>query len=152
MNKILKDFIIRYRNMTGYYAPYVPGWDTHGMPIETAIQKKGVKRSTMPVPEFRDKCRAFALDFLDRQREQFKRLGGIGDWEKPYVTLKPEFEAEQIKVFGAMAAKNYIYQGLKPVYWCPTCETALAEARWSTPTIRLPPSSSSSRSTTTRGS
>ena len=128
MNKILKDFIIRYRNMTGYYAPYVPGWDTHGMPIETAIQKKGVKRSTMPVPEFRDKCRAFALDFLDRQREQFKRLGGIGDWEKPYVTLKPEFEAEQIKVFGAMAAKNYIYQGLKPVYWCPTCETALAEA------------------------
>ena len=128
MNKILKDFIIRYRNMTGHYAPYVPGWDTHGMPIETAIQKKGVKRSTMPVPEFRDKCRAFALDFLDRQREQFKRLGGIGDWEKPYVTLKPEFEAEQIKVFGAMAAKNYIYQGLKPVYWCPTCETALAEA------------------------
>ena len=83
MNKILKDFIIRYRNMTGYYAPYVPGWDTHGMPIETAIQKKGVKRSTMPVPEFRDKCRAFALDFLARQREQFKRLGGIGAWEKP---------------------------------------------------------------------
>ena len=128
MNKILKDFIIRYKNMTGHYAPYVPGWDTHGMPIETAIQKKGVKRNTMPVPEFRDKCRAFALDFLNRQREQFRRLGGIGDWERPYVTLKPEFEAEQIKVFGAMAAKNYIYQGLKPVYWCPTCETALAEA------------------------
>ena len=128
MNKILKDMIIRYKNMTGHYAPYVPGWDTHGMPIETAIQKKGVKRNTMSVPEFRDKCRNFALDFLNRQREQFRRLGGIGDWEHPYITLKPEFEAKQIKVFGAMAEKGYIYQGLKPVYWCPTCETALAEA------------------------
>ena len=128
MNKILKDMIIRYKNMTGCYAPYVPGWDTHGMPIETAIQKKGVKRNTMSVPEFRDKCRNFALDFLNRQREQFRRLGGIGDWEHPYITLKPEFEAQQIKVFGAMAEKGYIYQGLKPVYWCPTCETALAEA------------------------
>ena len=128
MNKILKDMIIRYKNMTGCYAPYVPGWDTPGMPIETAIQKKGVKRNTMSVPEFRDKCRNFALDFLNRQREQFRRLGGIGDWEHPYITLKPEFEAQQIKVFGAMAEKGYIYQGLKPVYWCPTCETALAEA------------------------
>ena len=106
MNKILKDMIIRYKNMTGHYAPYVPGWDTHGMPIETAIQKKGVKRNTMSVPEFRDKCRNFALDFLNRQREQFRRLGGIGDWEHPYITLKPEFEAKQITVFGAMAEKG----------------------------------------------
>ena len=128
LNKILKDIIVRYKNMTGYCAPYVPGWDTHGMPIETAIQKKGVKRNSMPVPEFRDKCREFALHFLDRQRDEFIRLGGIGDWEHPYITLKPEFEAKQVEVFGAMARKGYIYQGLKPVYWCPVDETALAEA------------------------
>ena len=114
LNKILKDIIVRYKNMTGYCAPYVPGWDTHGMPIETAIQKKGVKRNSMPVPEFRDKCREFALHFLDRQRDEFIRLGGIGDWEHPYITLKPEFEAKQVEVFGAMARKGYIYQGLKP--------------------------------------
>ena len=128
LNKILKDIIVRYKNMTGYCAPYVPGWDTHGMPIETAIQKKGVKRNSMPVPEFRDKCREFALHFLDRQRDEFIRLGGIGDWEHPYITLKPEFEAKQVEVFGAMARKGYSYQGLKPVYWCPVDETALAEA------------------------
>ena len=128
LNKILKDFIVRSKNMMGYKAPYVPGWDTHGMPIETAIQKKGVKRNTMPVPEFRDKCRAFALEQVDRQREGFKRLGVIGEWDKPYITLQPEFEAKQIEVFGAMAQKGLIYQGLKPTYWCPTCETALAEA------------------------
>ena len=128
LNKILKDFIIRSKNMMGYKAPYVPGWDTHGMPIETAIQKKGVKRNAMPVPEFRDKCRAFALEQVDKQREGFKRLGVIGEWDKPYITLQPEFEAKQIEVFGAMAQKGLIYQGLKPTYWCPTCETALAEA------------------------
>lgn len=128
LNKILKDFIVRYKNMSGFKAPYVPGWDTHGMPIETAIQKKGVKRNEIPVPEFRDKCRAFALEQVDKQREGFKRLGVIGDWENPYITLMPEFEAKQIEVFGAMAQKGLIYQGLKPTYWCPTCETALAEA------------------------
>ena len=128
MNKVIKDFIVRYKNMSGFQAPYVPGWDTHGMPIETAIQKQGVKRSEMPVPEFRDKCRTFALEQLDKQREDFKRLGVMGDWDHPYVTLTPEFEAEQVKVFGAMARKGLIYQGLKPTYWCPTCETALAEA------------------------
>ncbi len=128
LNKTLKDFVVRYKNMTGYQAPYIPGWDTHGMPIETAIQKKGVKRSSMPVPEFRDKCRAFALEQLDRQRESFKRLGVIGDWDHPYITLDPAFEAGQVEVFGAMAKKGLIYQGLKPTYWCPTCETALAEA------------------------
>ena len=128
LNKILKDFIVRYKNMAGFCSPYVPGWDTHGMPIETAIQKKGVKRNSMPVPEFRDKCRNFALEHLNKQREEFQRLGSIGDWEHPYVTLTPAFEAEQVKVFGAMAKKGYIYKGLKPVYWCPTDETALAEA------------------------
>ncbi len=128
MNKILKDFVVKYKNMTGYCAPYVPGWDTHGMPIETAIQKKGVNRRSMPVPEFRNKCRDFALEFVDRQRGEFKRLGVIGDWEHPYITLLPSFEAKQIEVFGAMAEKGLIYQGLKPTYWCPTCETALAEA------------------------
>ncbi len=128
LNKILKDFIVRYKNMAGFQAPYIPGWDTHGMPIETAIQKQGVKRSEMPVPEFRDKCRTFALEQVERQREGFKRLGIIGDWDHPYITLDPAFEAEQVKVFGAMAQKGLIYQGLKPTYWCPTCETALAEA------------------------
>ncbi|MCD7886883.1 MAG: isoleucine--tRNA ligase [Clostridiales bacterium] len=128
MNKVIKDFIVRSKNMMGYKAPYIPGWDTHGMPIETAIQKKGVKRNTMPVPEFRDKCRAFALEQVDKQREDFKRLGVIGDWDHPYITLEPEFEAKQVEVFGAMARKGLIYQGLKPTYWCPTCETALAEA------------------------
>ena len=128
LNKILKDIIIRHRNMSGYQAPYVPGWDTHGMPIETAIQKQGVRRNQMPVPEFRDKCRQFALKFLDRQRDEFMRLGGIGDWEHPYITLDPAFEARQVEVFGVMAEKGYIYQGLKPVYWCPVDETALAEA------------------------
>ncbi len=128
LNKILKDIIVRHRNMTGFQAPYVPGWDTHGMPIENAIQKKGVKRSQMSVPEFRDKCRAFALEQIDRQREGFQRLGIIGDWDHPYVTLDAKFEAKQVEVFGAMAKKGLIYQGLKPTYWCPTCETALAEA------------------------
>ncbi len=128
LNKTLKDIIVRYKNMTGFQSPYVPGWDTHGMPIETAIQKQGVKRSEMPVPEFRNKCYNFAMEQVDRQREGFKRLGIIGDWDHPYITLTPDFEAKQVEVFGAMAEKGYIYQGLKPVYWCPNCETALAEA------------------------
>jgi len=129
MNKILKDMIVRHKNMTGYCAPYVPGWDTHGLPIESAILKsKKVRRDEMTVGEFRDLCRDFALDYLDRQRTQFKRLGVIGDWDDPYITLKPSFEARQIEIFGAMAEKGYIYKGLKPVYWCPHDETALAEA------------------------
>ncbi|MEG1999872.1 MAG: isoleucine--tRNA ligase [Evtepia sp.] len=129
MNKILKDIIIRHRNMTGYCAPYVPGWDTHGLPIESAILKdKKVKRNELSTAQFRDKCRDFALDFLNKQRDQFMRLGGIGDWFDPYISLKPSFEAEQIRVFGKMAEKGYLYKGLKPVYWCPHDETALAEA------------------------
>jgi isoleucyl-tRNA synthetase len=129
MNKILKDFIVRYKNMTGYKSPYVPGWDNHGMPIESAIIKKNkLDRKNMSIPQFRDACRAFAEDFVGRQREQFKRLGVIGDWDQPYRTMDPSFEAKEIRVFGKMYEAGYIYKGLKPVYWCPTDETALAEA------------------------
>jgi len=129
LNKILKDIIIRYKNMSGYYAPYVPGWDNHGMPIETAITKKSkLDRKKMSIPEFRNACQAFASEYVDRQREQFKRLGIIGDWDHPYLTMAPSFEAEEVRVFGKMYEKGFIYKGHKPVYWCPTDETALAEA------------------------
>ncbi len=129
MNKILKDFIVRYKNMAGYLSPYVPGWDNHGMPIESAIIKKNkLDRKSMSIPQFRDACRAFAEDFVGRQREQFKRLGVIGDWDNPYLTMDPKFEAKEIRVFGKMYEAGYIYKGLKPVYWCPSDETALAEA------------------------
>ncbi len=129
LNKILKDIIVKYKNMTGFQAPYVPGWDTHGLPIESAILKnKKIKREELTDGEFRNKCRDFALDFVDIQRAEFQRLGVIGDWENPYLTLSPEFEAAQIEIFGKMAEKGYIYKGMKPVYWCPHDETALAEA------------------------
>lgn len=129
LNKILKDFIVRYKSMTGYCAPYVPGWDTHGLPIETALTKnKKVNRKEMSVADFRKLCEEYAYEQIDSQREQFKRLGVRGDWENPYITLKPEYEAQQIKVFGEMAKKGLIYKGLKPVYWSPSSESALAEA------------------------
>jgi len=128
LNKILKDFIVRYKSMTGFQAPYVPGWDTHGLPIEQALTNKGVKRKEMTIAEFRKLCEEYALGQIDSQREQFKRLGVRGDWENPYITLKPAYEAQQIKVFGEMAKKGYIYKGKKPVYWSPTSESALAEA------------------------
>ncbi|MCP1124810.1 isoleucine--tRNA ligase [Bacillus sp. 3103sda1] len=128
LNKVLKDFIVRYKSMTGYCAPYVPGWDTHGLPIEQALTNKGVKRKEMTVAEFRKLCEEYAYEQVSRQREQFKRLGVRGDWDNPYITLKPAYEAQQIKVFGEMAKKGYIYKGQKPVYWSPTSESALAEA------------------------
>lgn len=129
MNKCLKDFIIRYRNMSGFQAPYVPGWDNHGMPIESAIIKQNkLDRKKMSIPEFRDACRDFASNFVDIQRDQFKRLGVLGEWDKPYLTMDPAFEAEEVKVFGKMFEKGYIYRGKKPVYWCCHDETALAEA------------------------
>ncbi|GLB61248.1 isoleucine--tRNA ligase [Cytobacillus sp. NCCP-133] len=128
LNKILKDFIVRSKSMTGYKAPYVPGWDTHGLPIEQALTNKGVKRKEMSVAEFRKLCEEYAYEQIDSQRDQFKRLGVRGDWENPYITLKPEYEAQQIKVFGEMAKKGYIYKGKKPVYWSPSSESALAEA------------------------
>ncbi|MDD6799123.1 MAG: isoleucine--tRNA ligase [Firmicutes bacterium] len=129
MNKILKDFIVKYKNMTGFRSPYVPGWDCHGLPTESAIIKQTkLDRNKMSVPEFRNKCRDFALSFVERQKEQFCRLGVIGDWDHPYITLMPEYEAAQIRIFGEMAKKGYIYRGFKSVYWCPDDETALAEA------------------------
>ncbi|GKV67732.1 isoleucine--tRNA ligase 1 [Sporosarcina sp. NCCP-2716] len=128
LNKVLKDIIVRHKSMTGYHAPYVPGWDTHGLPIEQALVNKGVKRKEHSIAEFRQMCAEYALQQIDNQRSQFKRLGVRGDWNDPYITLNPAFEARQIKVFGDMAKKGYIYKGLKPVYWSPSSETALAEA------------------------
>lgn len=130
LNKVLKDIIVRYKNMAGFLSPYVPGWDTHGLPTELKARKKaGVDNSTtISDVELRKICREFALSYLDEQRTQFKRLGVIGEWDNPYITLLKEFEAKQIEVFAEMACKGYIYKGLKPVYWCPDCKTALAEA------------------------
>lgn len=128
-NKILKDIIIKYHTQNGYDAPYVPGWDTHGLPIEQqAIKALGLKRHEINPLDFRKQCKEYALKYVDIQREQFKRMGVRGEWDNPYLTLKPEYEAVQLGVFGEMAKKGYIYKGLKPVYWCPACETALAEA------------------------
>ncbi|WP_163530435.1 isoleucine--tRNA ligase [Halobacillus ihumii] len=128
LNKSLKDFIVRYKSMAGYHAPYVPGWDTHGLPIESALAKKKVDRKKMSVAEFRERCAEYALGQLDSQRKEFKRMGVRGDWDNPYITLNKDYEAEQIKVFGDMAKKGYIYKGLKPVFWSPSSESALAEA------------------------
>ena len=130
LNKCLKDFVIRYKNMSGFKAPYVPGYDTHGLPTELKARKEAGKKSSEQISplELRKICKDFALRFVDDQKEQFKRLGVLGEWDNPYLTLKPEFVAKQIEIFGEMAEKGYIYKGLKPVYWCPDCQTALAEA------------------------
>ena len=129
LNKTLKDFIVRSHAMTGYYTPYVPGWDNHGLPIERAIETSKKKlNKDMTVPEFREACEDFAQDFINKQREGFKRLGVVGDWEHPYRTMDKHFEAQEVKVFGRMFDKGYIYKGLKPVSWCPYCVTAVAEA------------------------
>ncbi|HNY00854.1 MAG TPA: isoleucine--tRNA ligase [Oscillospiraceae bacterium] len=129
MNKAIKDFITRSYAMRGYYTPYIPGWDNHGMPIESAIIRQNkLDRKAMSVPEFRSACHEFAQHYVGVQMAAFKRMGVIGDWAHPYLTMDPGFEAEEVKVFGEMYKKNYIYKGLKPVYWCPRCETALAEA------------------------
>lgn len=129
MNKILKDFIVRYKTMKGFYSPYIPGWDTHGLPIETALTtKEKVNRKAMDVADFRDLCYKYALKQVGIQKEGFKRLGVMGDWKDPYITLTKDFEAEQIRVFAKMAEKGLIFKGLKPVYWSPSSESALAEA------------------------
>ncbi len=129
LNKVLKDFINKSKSMSGYYTPFVPGWDNHGMPIESAIIKKNkLDRKNMSVSEFRSACEKFAENFVDIQMTSFKRLGVLADWENPYLTMAPSFEAKEVKVFGEMFKKGYIYKGLKPVYWCPHDETALAEA------------------------
>lgn len=128
LNKVLKDIIVRSRSMLGYDAPYVPGWDTHGLPIEQELTKKGINRKEMSVSEFRKLCEEYAKEQIDIQREGFKKLGVRGDWDNPYLTFDPLFEAQQIRVFGEMAKKGLIYKGLKPVYWSPSSESALAEA------------------------
>ena len=132
LNKVLKDIIIRSKNMSGYCAPYIPGWDTHGLPIELkALAEMGVgKDNTVNITpvELRRTCRDFAKKHVEIQKGQFKRLGTLADYKNPYITLTNDFEAKQIEVFGAMANKGYIYKGLKPVAWCPDCQTALAEA------------------------
>ena len=129
LNKVLKDTIVRYKNLQGFYTPFIPGYDTHGMPTEKkAIEKLGLNRDEIPVNTFRDTCKQFTMDYKDKQTEGFKRLGVLGDWENPYITYQPQMEAKQIGVFADMYKKGYIYKGLKPVYWCTDCETALAEA------------------------
>ncbi len=129
LNKVLKDIITKYKSHQGYYAPYLPGWDTHGLPIEhAAIKILGLNRHELDALALRKECQDYALKYIGIQREDFKRLGVSGDWENPYVTLRPAYEAKQIEVFGEMAKKGHIYKGLKSVYWCTSCETALAEA------------------------
>ena len=129
LNKILKDTIVRYKNLKGYYTPFIPGYDTHGMPTEKkAIEKLGLNRDEIPVSQFRDTCKEFNKGFIEKQTNGFKRLGVLADWENPYITYQPQMEAKQIEVFGEMYKRGYIYKGLKPVYWCTDCETALAEA------------------------
>jgi len=129
MNKTLKDMIVRSYAMRGYYTPYIPGWDNHGMPIESAIIKEQkLNHKAMSVPEFRSACHAYAQKYVDIQMKGFQRMGVVGDWENPYLTMNPSFEAEEVKVFGEMYKRGYIYKGLKPVYWCAHDETALAEA------------------------
>ena len=129
LNKSLKDFITRSYAMRGYYTPYIPGWDNHGMPIESAIIKQNkLNHKAMSVADFRTACHEFADHYIDVQREGFKRMGVVGDWEHPYKTMDPSFEAQEVRVFGKMYRNGHIYKGLKPVYWCPHDETALAEA------------------------
>ena len=128
LNRVLKDFVVRYKNMQGYKTPFVFGWDTHGLPIENQVTKSGVNRKTTPIAEFRKKCEEYAYKQVERQKEQIRRLGLVGDFNHPYLTLQKEYEAKQIEVFAKMALRGLIYKGLKPVYWSPSSESALAEA------------------------
>ena len=129
LNKILKDIILKYKRLRGYNAPYIPGWDTHGLPIEWKIMEElGEKAKNMTPLQIRQECKKYALKWIEKQKEGFKRLGILGNWENPYITLMPEYEAEQLKVFKEIYENGYVYKGLKPVYWSPTTETALAEA------------------------
>ena len=129
LNKVLKDIMVRYKTMQGFYSPYIPGWDTHGLPIETALTKAlKVNRKEIETVKFREMCRDYAEKQVALQKEGFKRLGVLGDWDNPYLTLRPEFEAQQLRVFAKMASKGLIFKGLKPVYWSPSSESALAEA------------------------
>lgn len=138
-NKSLKDFVIRYRNMAGFHAPYLPGWDTHGLPIETALTKdKHIDRKQVDIVRFRDMCADYALEQIDIQRSQFRRLGVLGLWEKPYITMDKAYEASQLRLFAEMVDKGLIYKGQKPVYWSPSSESALAEAEIEYHEVRSP--------------
>ncbi|MBN2057564.1 MAG: isoleucine--tRNA ligase [Candidatus Saganbacteria bacterium] len=129
LNKILKDIVVKYKSMAGFSSPYVPGWDCHGLPIETQLIKEiSDRRKDMSVTEFRQKCKEYALKYVDLQRTEFKRLGVLAEWAKPYLTIDHEYEADIIRLFGVLAEKGYVYRGLKPIHWCPDCQTALAEA------------------------
>ncbi|MQS74941.1 isoleucine--tRNA ligase [Companilactobacillus halodurans] len=138
LNKISKDIIVRYKSMDGYRAPYVPGWDTHGLPIEQQLAKKGVKRKEMSMNEYRKLCYEFAQGEIKKQMAEFKRLGVSADWDHPYITYQPEFEEAEVKVFGEMVDKGYIYRGKKPVYWSPSSESTLAEAEVEYKDIKSP--------------
>lgn len=128
LNRVLKDFVVRYKNMSGYKTPFIFGWDTHGLPIENMVTKSGVNRKTTPIYEFREKCKEYAFTQVERQKADIRRLGCLGDYDHPYITLMPEFEAREVECFKEMALKGLIYKGLKPVYWSPSSESALAEA------------------------
>src|SRR3989338_10361855 len=131
LNKILKDFVIKYKSMQGFYAPYVPGGDCHGLPIETQLLKEIRGSGDQEIRdriEFRNKCKEYALKYVDLQREEFKKLGVFGEWDKPYLTIDHTYEAKIIELFGILAEKGYVYRGLKPIHWCPNDKTALAEA------------------------
>lgn len=129
LNKILKDIIVKYKSMKGYYAPYIPGWDCHGLPIELQVDKKlGKKKATTPLSEKRGLCRGYAEKFVDIQRDEFRRLGVFGDWDDPYLTMSYDYEASIVREFYRFVQGGYVYKGKKPVHWCPSCVTALAEA------------------------
>ena len=129
MGKILKDVVIRYKTMCGFDVPYVPGWDCHGLPIELQVMKSlGAERSGLSALEIRKRCRQHAQKFVDLQMAEFKRLGVFGDWDNAYLTMDPRYEAAEVEAFGKMWDDGLIYRGLRPIHWCPSCETALAEA------------------------
>ncbi|MCH3989947.1 MAG: isoleucine--tRNA ligase [Lactobacillus sp.] len=138
LNKISKDIIVRYKNMAGFYAPFVPGWDTHGLPVEQQLAKQGVDRKTMDRAKYRELCRQYAVEQINKQRSDFKRLGIMADWDHPYITLQPEFEAAELRVFGEMYDKGLIYKGKKPVYWSWSSESTLAEAEVEYHDIKAP--------------
>jgi isoleucyl-tRNA synthetase len=130
LNKILKDVIVKSRAMMGFYAPYIPGWDCHGLPIELQVEKEigRAKKDAMPKAEIRELCRAYAAKFVGIQREEFRRLGVLGDWERPYLTMDSAYVADEIRVLGRCIEAGLLFRGKKPVHWCPSCVTALAEA------------------------
>jgi isoleucyl-tRNA synthetase len=129
LNKLIKDIVVKSKAMAGFQTPYVPGWDCHGMPIEHQVTKDlGRKTRELTQLEIRRHCRAYAERFVGIQREEFRRLGVLGDWDEPYLTMAPSYEAGILRVFRALVEGGFIYRGLRPVHWCPVCATALAEA------------------------